>query len=225
MSAQTVISFGSAVPGAQSLAHSILHSPTLQELNKTLWLFSVVEVMHLLFLVLVGGATLILALRTLGVALDGVALVEVESLTRPWLRTGIIGGVSSGMFLSVATALTLVGNGAFFVKILALAAAILFGLALGGRLRGGSRAFQNSLAAAGLLLLGAGIWLFASTKSLAAGSILLGTVSAVFLLLVYIARLREGSEAGGDRFAQFLAVATVVAWLTVALGGRWIGFS
>ena len=224
MSAPPVISFANSVPGAQGLANSILNSPTLQALNKTIWLFSIVEITHLLFLVLVGGSTLILALRTLDVTLGDVAVIDVERLTRPWLRAGTIGGILSGIFLSMATALTLVGNGAFLVKILALAAAVLFGFALGGRLRGSGRTLQNTLTGAGALLLGVGIWLLASTKILAAGSILLGAVFAVFLLLVFIARLRKG-EADSDRFAQLLAIGTVVAWLTVAVGGRWIGFS
>ncbi len=119
------------------LPTEILHNPDLQELNKTLWLFSLVEISHLLFLVLVGGATLVLALRTLGATLGDVAVARVESLTRPWLRVGTVGGISSGIFMSIATALTLVANASFFVKILALGAAVLFGFALSGRLRGG----------------------------------------------------------------------------------------
>ncbi|MBO9582378.1 MAG: hypothetical protein J7498_15935 [Sphingobium sp.] len=225
MSAPKVVTFANSVPGAQNLADSILHNPSLQELNKTLWLFSLVEISHLLFLVLVGGATLVLALRTLGVTLGDVAIAQVESLTRPWLRVGTLGGVSSGIFLSIATALTLVGNGSFFVKILALGAAVLFGFALGGRLRGGSRAFQIALATIGVALLGEGIWLFASTRILAAGATLLGIVSAIFLALVFVAKRRTSAVQSADPFAQLLAIGTVVAWLTVALGGRWIGFS
>ena len=225
MSAPTVVSFANAVPGAEGLAHFILHNPTLQELNKTLWLFSLVEISHLLFLVLIGGSTLVLALRTLGVTLGEVTLNEVESLTRRWLHIGIVGGISSGIFMSLATALTLVGNGAFFVKILALAAALSFGFALRGRLRGSGPARQSALAVLGLLLLGTGVWLFASTRSLASGAILLGIVAAAFLLLVLVGKARSTSGRNGDRGAQLLAVGTVVAWMTVALGGRWIGFS
>lgn len=225
MSAQTVVSFANSVPGAQALANSILHNPTIQELNKTIWLFSLVEIAHLLFLVLAGGSTLLLALRTLGVTLTDVALTDVERLTRPWLHAGIVGGILSGLFMSVATALTLAGNGAFFVKMLALAAAILFGFALSGRLRGRSRVAQGLLAVAGLLLLSTGVWLFASTRILIAGAALLGTLSALFLLLAFIGSRRAAPYQNGDHLARLLAIGTVVAWLAVATGGRWIGFS
>lgn len=225
MSAPSIISFGNSVPGAQSLADSILHNPSLQELNKSLWLFSLVEISHLLFLVIVGGATLVLALRTLGVALGDVPMMQVETLTRPWLRGGTIGGISSGIFMSIETALTLVGNASFFVKILALGGAVLFGFALSGRLRGGNRALLAVLALPGVILLGGGIWLFASTKILAAGATLLGALFAAFLLLVLVAKRRAPSGESNDPVAQLLAIGTVVAWLTVALGGRWIGFS
>jgi hypothetical protein len=225
MSAPSIVSFGNAVPGAQSLADNILHNPSLQELNKTLWLFSLVEISHLFFLVIVGGATLVLALRTLGVALGEVAIAQIERLTRPWLRVGTVGGISSGIFMSIATALTLVGNASFFVKILALGGAVLFGFALSARLRGGNRVVLAVLALLGLTLLGSGIWLFASTKILAAGAKLLGTLSAAFLLLVFAAKRQNPSGKSADPVAQLLAIGTVVAWLTVALGGRWIGFS
>lgn len=219
------ITLSNSVPGAHRLAESIAHNPSIQALNETVWLFSLVEITHLLFLVMIGGSTLVLALRTLGVALGDVALGEVAGLTRPWLRAGTIGGVASGIFMSTATALTLVGNGAFVVKLLALAAAVLFGFVLAGRLRGGKIAVHIALASVGLLLLSLGIWLFASTRILVAGAMLIGTLFGVFLLFVFIARARWATGDKGDRFAQALAIGTVVAWLTVAAGGRWIGFS
>lgn len=225
MSEKTIISLGGVVPGAQALAESIANNPTLQGLNKTVWLFSLVEITHLLSLVILGGATLVLALRTLGVSLVDAPATDVERLTRPWLHAGVIGGVLTGIFMSIETALTLVGNGAFLVKILALAAAVLFSLALARRLHGGRAAVQATLALIGLGLLVVGLCLFAGTKILAPGATLLGAATALFLLPVAIARLRARPAEHRDRFAQLLATGTVVAWLTVTISGRWIGFS
>jgi len=135
VSAPEVTSLGNTVPGARTLAEAILTNPSIQELNKSLWIFSVVETAHLLFLTTLGGATLVLALRVLGVTLTDVALAELERITRPWLRWAPLGGIASGLFMSIATILTLVDNSAFVVKLLGLVAAIVFGFALSGRLR------------------------------------------------------------------------------------------
>jgi len=220
VSGLAIITFRNSVPGAQDLALSIAHNPTIQALNQTVWAFSLVEISHLLFLVMLGGATLVLALRTLGLALGDVPVIEVERLTRPWLRVGVIGGTVSGIFMSIATALTLVANGAFFIKVIALVAAVAFSFGLGGRLRGGASGIVQG--ALGLVLLVWGLWLFASTRGLNTGSMLVGAVSAIFLVLVLIGRR---GEAGTDRLSQWLAIGTVVAWLTVTIAGRWIGFS
>jgi len=220
VSGLAIITFRNSVPGAQGLAESIAHNPTIQAMNQTVWAFSLVEISHLLFLVLLGGATLVLALRVLGLGLTEASVLDVEGLTRPWLRVGVIGGSASGIFMSIATALTLVANGAFFIKILALVAAVLFSFALAGRLRGSSRGLVQAVL--GLVALGWALWLFASTRGLNTGSMLVGAVSAVFLLLALIGRR---GKADADRLSQWLAIGTVVAWLTVTIAGRWIGFS
>jgi hypothetical protein len=218
-----IITFRNSVPGAQELAETIAHNPTIQALNQTVWAFSLVEISHLLFLVLLGGATLVLALRTLGLTLNEASVQDVEGLTRPWLRVGTIGGSASGIFMSIATALTLVANGAFFIKILALVAAVLFSFALAGRLRGRSKGVVQ--ATLGLIALAYALWLFASTRGLNTGAMLVGAVSAAFLLLAAAGRLRGQDDGAADRLSQWLAIGTVVAWLTVTIAGRWIGFS
>jgi len=227
MSGLAIITFRNSVPGAQSVAESIAHNPAIQALNQTVWAFSLVEISHLVFLVLLGGATLVLALRVLGVTLGDVPLADVERLTRPWLRAGIVGGTLSGIFMSIATALTLVANGAFFIKILALVAAVLFSLALAARLRGGCGLWPKVAAAAGVAMLGASLWLFGSTRALDTGAMLIGAVAALFVLLVEVARRRgiDNDAGGADWLTCYLAYGTVAGWLTVTLAGRWIGFS
>ena len=229
MSELAIITLRNSVPGAQALAEAVVHNPSIQALNQTVWAFSLVEISHLLFLAILGGATLVLALRALGVSLAGVALGEVETMTRPWLAAGIIGGALSGLFMSIATALTLVANGAFFIKILSLFAAILFAVALSARLRGRWRPFHGGLAAFGLGILLYSLWLFASTTGVDTGAILIGAISLVFGVLVAFARRAtagaEGAAARADTLGQVLAAGTVVAWLTVTVAGRWIGFS
>lgn len=225
MSGLAIITFRNSVPGAAALAETIAHNPTIQALNQTVWAFSLVEISHLLFLVILGGASLVLALRVLGVSLSAVPLPEVEALTWPWLKWGVIGGVVSGVFMSIATALTLVANGAFFIKILALVAAILFALALAARLRGHWNLIHGGLSLVGLAILVTSLWLFASTAGLNTGAILIGAVSVAFAAIVAILRRGQAERTGADRIAQLLALAAVLSWLTVTVAGRWIGFS
>ena len=226
MSGHSIVTFRNSVPGAQALAESIAHSPTIQALNQTVWAFSLVEISHLLLLTMLGGAVLVLSLRVLGLALSGVSVQDVERMTRPWLRIGTVGGIISGTFMSIATALTLVANGAFFIKILALVAAVLFSFALAGRIRQGVGSLgQTAQGLAGLAALLFSLWLFASTRGLNTGAILIGGITVPFVALVWISRSRVSADDRRDEIARLLSVGSAIAWLVVVVAGRWIGFS
>jgi hypothetical protein len=121
--------------------------------------------------------------------------------------------------MSIATALTLVANGAFFIKILALVAAVLFSFALGARVRSGRGGVAAGVV--GAVFLFWALWLFVGTRGLNTGAMLVGAVVALFAVAVLALRGRERADA----LAQVLAVGTVLGWLTVTLAGRWIGFS
>ena len=92
-----VTNFRNSVPGADAFAQAIAHNTAIQQLNQTVWLFSIVEITHLLLLAALGGAIILLDFRVLGLVLPGVPVTEVERATRLWLHLGTVGGIATGI--------------------------------------------------------------------------------------------------------------------------------
>jgi hypothetical protein len=151
-----------------SLCQQLEASPIGDGIKNSTWLFPAIEAVHLIALALLGGALLMLDLRLIGVGLTGQATSAVERSTRPWLIGAILTMIATGVLIGFSEALKLLDRKAFTVKMIALAAALLFTFAIRGP--------QARRDIAGL-------------PAMAIGVVSLGL------------------------------------WLTVALAGRWIGFS
>lgn len=184
--------FRDALPALQTPLDNFAQIEWIKELNQTTWLFAIVETAHLLSMVILGGAVLVLNLRLLGAILKDVPATTVEAATRPWLRIGIVGTIATGLYMGVATIVTLLPNGAFFVKMIALIAAILLSLAVSRQVRGSSS--ENGpkplvlAVAAGTLWLVA-LVLFSATSALASGSLIVAFAGFV-LFAASLARYR-----------------------------------
>ena len=137
-------------------------------IKESLWLFPVIEAVHLLALALLGGAVLMLNLRLLGVGLSAQPVSEVERGARPWLVAALATMVVTGVLIGTSEALKLYDKPAFWVKMAALLTVLVF----------------------------------------------------TFALQLPLARRDVSGLA-----AKALAVISLGLWLTVALAGRWIGFS
>jgi len=124
---------------------------------------------HLLALAMLGGAVLMLDLRLLGVGLVTQPPSVIERQARPWLIGAVCALIATGVPLALSEALKLYDKEAFWVKMSALAAALLFTFAL-----------HNPIARR-------------------------DPVSGVV--------------------CKTLALVSIALWLTVAIAGRWIGFS
>ena len=200
------------LPGVAAQIDALAQAPAIASLNQSLWLFSLIETTHLLAMATLGGAVLLLNLRLLGVALPSLGPEEVERAARPWLVGGIVGTVLTGMIMTLATAASTLGSAAFAVKIVALVAAILLSLSVGKQVRSGStesRDVSRPIAAiAGALWL-VSIFLFASTRNLGAGSLLVAT--AGYALVAVFIRSRRKLYLGG-----------LAAILGVGLGGTFL---
>jgi hypothetical protein len=72
--------------------------------RESLWLFPVIQCVHLLALALMGGAVIVVDLRLLGLGLRGQSMAELARQAQPWLVAGWAGMLSTGipMFLSEA---------------------------------------------------------------------------------------------------------------------------
>ena len=152
-----------------ALFESLERSAIGDGIKQSIWLFPVIEAVHLLALAMLGGAVLMLDLRLLGAGLASQAPSVLERQTRRWLIGAVGVMIASGVPLALSEAVKLYGKEAFWVKMGALAAALLF----------------------------------------------------TFLVRNPVAR--RDSAVGAQ--TRSVALVSIALWLTVAVAGRWIGFS
>lgn len=96
----------------------------------SIWLFPVIETVHLLALALIGGAVLIVDLRLLGHGLRRLSVAEVSAQAHPWFMGSLLVIVASGVLLFLSEALKCYENPAFWAKMAFLLGAVVFGLTL-----------------------------------------------------------------------------------------------
>lgn len=142
-------------------------TPVGAGIKESVWLFPAIEPVHLLALATLGGAVLMLDLRLLGLGLNTQPIPIVERAARPWLAGAVATMIVTGSLLGLSEALKLYDKQAFWVKMIALACALVF----------------------------------------------------TFAVKAPMARRGPGVMAAP------LAVASIALWLTVAVAGRWVGFS
>jgi len=105
---------------------AIEKTPLGAMLRESLWLFPAIEAVHLLALAIFGGALLILDLRLLGLGLNTFTTSSIERSARPWQIGSVVTLVVTGVLLGVSEAVKLYDKYAFWVKMTALLAALLF---------------------------------------------------------------------------------------------------
>lgn len=186
------VNFRDALPTLQAPLDSFAQIGWIKDLNQTTWLFAIVETAHLLSMVILGGAVLVLNLRLLGAILKDVPASTVEAATRPWLRIGIVGTIATGIYMGVATIVTLLPSGAFFVKMIALVAAILLSIAVSRQVR--ENAGTDGPQPLGLAIAAGTLWLvalvlFTATSELSSGSLIVAFAGFV-LFAASLARYR-----------------------------------
>lgn len=137
-------------------------------IKESLWLFPAIEAVHLLALAMLGGALLMLDFRLLGVGLSAQPTSAVERNARPWLIGAVATLIVTGVLIGMSEALKLYDKDAFWVKMTALAVALIFTFAI---------------------------------------------------------KLPLAHRNVSGLTAKALGTFSILVWLTVAMAGRWIGFS
>ena len=92
----------------------------------SLWLFPVIEAVHLLALSVLGGAVLIVDLRLLGTGLKRWTPAELWLEARPFMIGAIVMLVATGVPLFLSEAVKCYYNTSFWVKMTTLPIAIVF---------------------------------------------------------------------------------------------------
>jgi hypothetical protein len=94
--------------------------------RESVWLFPVIEAVHLLGLSLLGGALLVVDLRLLGAGLTGSPAALLARQARPWLTAAVATMVATGLLLFLSEAVKCYYSQAFWVKILTFPVALGF---------------------------------------------------------------------------------------------------
>ena len=90
------------------------------------WLFPVIESVHLIALAVLGGTVMIVDMRLLGLGLKHRAVSEVAGEARPWMIRAIVVMILTGVPLFLSEPIKCYYSPAFWVKMWALAFALLY---------------------------------------------------------------------------------------------------
>lgn len=98
--------------------------------RESIWLFPVIEAVHLVALCVIGGAILLVDLRLLGLGMTDQRIPELAGHVRPWLVAGLVVMLGTGVLLFLSEAIKCFYNTAFWVKMTTLPVAIVFTFAV-----------------------------------------------------------------------------------------------
>jgi len=99
----------------------------------SLWLFPVIEAVHLLGLAVLGGAVLIVDLRLLGTGLKSWTPAELWREARPFMIGALVVMIATGIPLFLSEAIKCYYNDSFWVKMTTLPIAIAFAFTVRAR--------------------------------------------------------------------------------------------
>ncbi len=168
-------------------------------IQNSLWLFPVIEAVHLLGLCLLGGSILLVDLRLMGFGLTHQSISELNRQVRPWLLVAVTVMIATGVPLFLSEAIKCYYNRAFWVKITTLPLALAFTFLVRNRIaRAGSEvAYINA------------------AKELTDDARI--DEDRLAREIAYLTEKWDINEETG--------ATSVVLWFVVAAAGRWIGFS
>jgi Family of unknown function (DUF6644) len=133
---------------ATALGHAI---------KESLWLFPVIESVHLLGLAALGGTLLIVDLRMLGLGLTRQPIAAVARDARPWLLASLAVMILTGTALFLSESVKCYYSQAFWVKITTIPVALVFTLTV--RQRVALRGTLDTTAATRLVaIVSLGLW-------------------------------------------------------------------
>lgn len=147
------------------------------------------EVLHLLSLALLGGASILLNLRLIGFGLTDDSPSEVRKGVLPWLNIGVVGILVTGVLIGTSNPERLYTSEAFTAKMLGLAAALFltYGVAVPAAKAEG-RLGPGAVVAAiiGMALFGLSLGVFAVAKLANPG--LWHVIIAAALIVLFVTR-------------------------------------
>jgi hypothetical protein len=92
-------------------------------IRESLWLFPIIETMHIFGIILLVGATSILDLRLMGLTFRDESVSKIAGRFIPWALAGFAVQIASGFLLFTSEAAKMYGNPGFQVKMILIAVA------------------------------------------------------------------------------------------------------
>lgn len=102
-------------------------------IKQSIWLFPVIECVHLLALALLGGTILVVDLRTLGFGLTPVTPGELARKLQPWMTGALLTMIATGVPMFLSEAIKCYYSPPFWYKMALLLVATAFTYTLRGR--------------------------------------------------------------------------------------------
>jgi hypothetical protein len=127
-------------------------------IRESLWLFPVIESVHLLGLAVLGGAVLLLDMRLVGLGLKRHAVPALARDLHPWMVGGLIVMLVSGVLLFLSEALKCYENLPFRLKMLFLFFALLFTFTVRRRFTASDRAERSPFVSRVVALVSLSLW-------------------------------------------------------------------
>jgi len=128
------------------------------------WLFPAIESLHLLALAVLGGSVLVVNLSLLGLGPGSRSTPQLWHDTRPWLVGSVAVMIGTGSLQFLSEAVKLYYHEAFWVKMGALLAALLFTATLQRRTALGDPDHPSTLRRRAVALASLLLWLLVGTE-------------------------------------------------------------
>jgi hypothetical protein len=151
------------------------------------------EVAHVVSLITLGGTSILMNLRLIGVGLTQEPPSELYRSLKLWQTTGIIGIIVTGVLIGMANAERLYDSGAFIVKMLALVAGIVLTYGASrpvARADGAVSVASRVWFAIGMAFWLAALWVFATGDLINPGVFHIITAAALIVLFAVRGRAR-----------------------------------
>ena len=95
-------------------------------IGESIWIFPLVQAIHLVFLALFAGALLIVDLRLLGLGMREQSVAKIARDARPWLILGLVGLVLTGTPQLMQNAMREYFSDFFWIKMYVLPIALIY---------------------------------------------------------------------------------------------------
>jgi hypothetical protein len=134
------------------------HSWIGQTIQASVWLFPVIESIHLVGLGVIAGSVLIVDMRLLGIGLGTQSAEELAENTRPWILGSLAAMFASGILLFLSEATKCYYSFPFWVKMCSLALAIAYTFTVKRRAIQSKLEQRSPLLAKAAALVSLGLW-------------------------------------------------------------------